>query len=435
MAGAEPLSDAEFTCRMAAFEPFETSPEIAVAVSGGADSLCLARFAGRWAQARGGRALGFVVDHGLRPGSADEAETACRRAAALGLETRVLRRRGAKPRRGVQAAARAARRELLARACREAGVLHLLLGHHARDLAETLIIRRAAGSGPRGLAGTAAVTESEGVRWLRPFLATPPERLRATLRAQGLRWTEDPSNADPAFARTAARRRLEAGAPGAAAALLDEARRRGRERAAHEEATARLLRRAVFLHPFGYARIRRAPFAAAPADVAAAALAHIVVCVGGRVHAPRTRRLERALASLTAAAPFTLGGCRVAPRGGDALAAREAIPLPDLPLVPGGPPARWDGRFDLRASADAGRAPFFVRRLDDGSWAALRRRGAPFPVPALFRPGLPVLFDLDGPAALPHLSTGGGGPAPFAAAFRPVRPLTEAVFAPAAELC
>ena len=435
MAGPEPLSDAEFARLMAAFEPFETSPEIAVAVSGGADSLCLARFAGRWARARGGRAFGFAVDHGLRPGSADEAETARRRAGELGLATRVLRWRGTKPRSGVQAAARAARRELLARACREASVLHLLLGHHARDRAETLILRRAAGSGPRGLAGMAAVTEGAGVRWLRPFLTTLPERLRASLRSQGLCWTEDPSNADPAFARTAARRRIESGAPGAVAALLDEARRRGRERAAREEATAGLLRRAVRLHPFGCARIRRAPFAAAPADIATAALARVVVCVGGRVHAPRTRRLARALAALTAAAPFTLGGCRIAPRGGDALVAREALPLPALPLAPGGPPARWDGRFDLRVSADAGRAPFFVRRLADGSWAALRRRGAPFPVPPLFRPGLPVLFDLDGPAALPHLSTGDGGPAPFAATFRPLRPLTEAVFAPAAELC
>ena len=115
--------------------------------------------------------------------------------------------------------------------------------------------------------------------------------------------------------------------------------------------------------------------------------------------------------------------------------AREAVPLPDLPLEPGGPPARWDGRFELSASANAGRGPFFVRRLDDESWSALRRRGALTPIPPLLRPGLPTLFDLDGPAALPHFSIGDGGSAVFAAAFRPLRPLTEAVFAPAAELC
>ena len=435
MAGAAPLSDDEFACLMAAFEPFETAPEIAVALSGGADSLCLALFAGRWARTRGGRALGLVVDHGLRPGSADEAQTARRRAEALGLATQVLRWRGAKPRGGVQAAAREARRALLARACREAGALHLLLGHHARDRAETLIIRRAAGSGARGLAGMAAEVEHAGLRWLRPFLSVTPERLRASLRAHGVRWVEDPSNADPAYARTAARRRLEGDGAGAVEALVREARRRGRDRVALEAAAARLLRRAARLRPFGYARIARAPFASAPAEVAREALARVVVCVGGRVHAPRARRLERALATLADAAPFTLGGCRVAPCGGDALVAREAVPLPDLPLEPGGPPVRWDGRFELSASADAGRGPFFVRRLDNESWSALRRRAAPAPLPPLLRPGLPTLFDLDGPAALPHFSIGDGGSAVFAAAFRPLRPLTEAVFAPAAELC
>ena len=193
---------------------------------------------------------------------------------------------------------------------------------------------------------------------------------RATERAPSKRW----------FARRAA---------GVATASLSRA------------AAARLLRRAARLRPFGYARIARAPFASAPAEVAREALARVVVCVGGRIYAPRARRLERALATLADAAPFTLGGCRVAPCGGDALVAREAVPLPDLPLEPGGPPVRWDGRFELSASADAGRGPFFVRRLDNESWSALRRRAAPAPLPPLLRPGLPALFDLDGSAAYP----------------------------------
>src|SRR5262249_57404383 len=70
---AAPLSTAAFARLMASFEPFETSPLIAVAVSGGRDSLALAVLAQEWAQARAGRAVGLIVDHGLRAGSAGAA--------------------------------------------------------------------------------------------------------------------------------------------------------------------------------------------------------------------------------------------------------------------------------------------------------------------------------------------------------------------------
>ena len=63
-----PLDDA-FARAMAAFAPFETPPRLAVAVSGGADSLALALLADRWARARGGQITALTVDHGLRPES------------------------------------------------------------------------------------------------------------------------------------------------------------------------------------------------------------------------------------------------------------------------------------------------------------------------------------------------------------------------------
>ena len=430
------IGDAEFAGLMAPFAPFETAPELAAAVSGGADSLCLAWLAGRWARARGGSALGLVVDHGLRPGSAAQAAQAARRLVAFGLRTQILCWRGARPARGVQAAARAARHALLARACREAGLLHLLVAHHAGDQAETLAIRRAAGSGASGLAGMAAVVERDGIRVLRPLLAVSPRRTRATLRAAGHGWFEDPSNSDPAFARTVARRML-ARRGGAAEALAAEARRRGGRRAALEEAAARLLRRAVRLDPRGAAAVSRARLAEAPPEVALAALARILCCIGGRVHAPRTRSLARLLAALREEAPpsLTLGGCRLVAAGsGGMTVAREAAAIPGLPLAPGGE-AHWDGRFDVALRGDPGGArPFRVVRLDDAAWGALRRRGACEPVPPLLRPGLPVLCGLDGPRALPHLSLRRGGrEAAFTAVFRPRRPLAGAVFAPAAD--
>ncbi|MGI9491081.1 MAG: ATP-binding protein, partial [Geminicoccaceae bacterium] len=71
---ARPLFDAEFNDLMEAVGPFEASPVLAVAVSGGPDSLALLILASRWATSRGGRAIGLTVDHGLRTNSAEEAE-------------------------------------------------------------------------------------------------------------------------------------------------------------------------------------------------------------------------------------------------------------------------------------------------------------------------------------------------------------------------
>ena len=120
--------------------------------------------------------------------------------AARGITSRILAWEGPKPAAGIQAAARAARYALLEAACREAGLLHLLLAHHALDLAETTLIRAERGSGATGLAGMAAVRERPGLRLLRPLLGVMPDRLRATLRELGQPWLEDPSNRSPASA-------------------------------------------------------------------------------------------------------------------------------------------------------------------------------------------------------------------------------------------
>ena len=201
-----PIDDAEFARRMRALAPFETAPHIAVAVSGGPDSLCLAYLTQRWTADIGGRTTGLIVDHGLRDESHAEARAVERQLVALGMTAQVLRWTGDKPRRNIQAAARDARYALLLDWCRAWGVLHLGVAHHAADQAETLLMRRRAGSGEDGLAGMSPLSERDDARILRPFLDLTPDRLRATLCAAGLSWVDDPSNRDLRFTRTRLRR-------------------------------------------------------------------------------------------------------------------------------------------------------------------------------------------------------------------------------------
>lgn len=271
---------------MAPLGPF--GPVIAVGCSGGADSLALAWLAQRWAP---GRVLALVCDHGLRDGSVAEAAGVAAQLARHGIAAQVLPL-GVAPGTAMQARARAARRAALLRACREAGALHLLLGHHAGDQTETILMRALAGSGALGLAGMAALTPAAEALVLRPLLAIPKARLRATCAEAGLVPVEDPSNADPRFLRARLRR---------APAGLDAAPF-ARRRARLEAALAARIGAAVAVEGPGAARL---DLAALGRDaVARLALGRLVQVVGGRAHPPA----PGAVATLLARGHGSLGG-------------------------------------------------------------------------------------------------------------------------------
>ncbi|MGH7088971.1 MAG: ATP-binding protein, partial [Stellaceae bacterium] len=122
----EPVTANEFAALMARFAPFERRPHLAIAVSGGADSLALALLARRWAADAGGSITALTVDHRLRPESGAEAAGVAARLARGGIAHRILVREGMPPAANIEAAARAWRYRLLESWCGANGVLHLL---------------------------------------------------------------------------------------------------------------------------------------------------------------------------------------------------------------------------------------------------------------------------------------------------------------------
>lgn len=195
--------------------PLGDEEPLAVAVSGGPDSLALLLMAH---DAFGARVRALTVDHGLRPESAAEADAVADICRDLGVPHATLRWAGPHPASNRQAAARAARYSLMVDWCRAANVVWLATAHHADDQAETLLMRLGRGAGLAGLAGVRAVRElAPGVTLLRPLLDERRTDLAALVTARGLVAVDDPSNRDPRYDRTAARRLLAAdGAPEAA---------------------------------------------------------------------------------------------------------------------------------------------------------------------------------------------------------------------------
>ena len=409
-----PLTAEEFATLMGSLAPFEPKPKLAVALSGGADSLALTLLLKDWLDRRGGSLLALTVDHGLRRGSAAEARQVAALMEARGIPHQVLRWRGEKPTASPQAAARQARYRLLGQTCQRRDILHLCLAHHLEDQAETLLLRLGRGSGLEGLAAMAPVVETAELRLLRPLLTVSRERLTALLQTRGCSWIEDPSNRETAFARVRLRRMLPqlaregltAERLGAAAGHL------GRARAALEPVVAALLARAVRPDPAGFLTLAPVVLAEAPREASLRALARCLMTVGGSGYTPRLDRLERLHGKLAGGLGpgATLAGCRILRQGSRWLLVREAGRSRPGELEPGRR-LLWDGRFELAAARRRGGAAVRLRvtALGAGGWRQLLDRLPPDKVwrarrlPAAARAALPAISDPQGLVAVPPL--------------------------------
>jgi tRNA(Ile)-lysidine synthase len=214
-----PLHDpaAQALARWSAKRPeLSQSPApIAVAFSAGADSTALLLAAhALWPD----RVVALHVHHGLQS-AADSFEAMARATCAqLGVKLAVQRvDAAAAPGQSPEEAARQARyRALAGMASRVAGAdgaddssaACVLLGHHADDQSETLLLALSRGAGLPGLASMGEDFERHGMRFGRPLLAVPTADLRGWLQAMQQAFVEDPSNQDARFTRNRIRSQL-----------------------------------------------------------------------------------------------------------------------------------------------------------------------------------------------------------------------------------
>ena len=414
------IAAAEFAAGMAALGPFEPAPRLAAGVSGGADSMALAFLADGWARERGGSLLALVVDHGLRPESREEARTTLGRLAARGIAAKLLEVQGLSRGPALAERAREARFAALLQACEEAGIVHLLLGHHAADQAETVLIRALGRSGAAGMAGMAAMVELPRLRLLRPLRNFAPERLRATLDAAGVAWVEDPSNTDRSALRPRLRllRRDSRGEGSATGTLVAAAQKAGSRRAEQERRVAAELAQKALVRPEGFALLTGAPHSPE-------AFTALVQMLSGAPYPPASRVV---MSWAAASRPTTLGGIWLLPTaryGPGLLAVRE--PAAMAGPVAAWPGVVWDGRFRLGQSArpppdttigplaeDAARLRRFSRlpSVVLRTLPAIRQGGTLLAVPHLQYPDrevwetFPVLFSPPRPAGGPPFCFG-----------------------------
>lgn len=362
-----------------------SSAPIAVALSGGGDSMALLHLALHWCRTRQRTLHVLTIDHGLSPDSGTWTQHCADIAADLGLPFQAMRWSGPKPTTGLPAAARAARHALLAEAARRVGARVILMGHTADDCLEAQLMRQAGNRvGTPELFGPSPVwPEGRNLFLCRPLLPVRRDTLRRWLSDQSIPWIEDPANADQRFARSRARLQL---------ATDDIALTRSpftRAEAAD-----------VFVDPaFGLIKLTL--------PVSARILAMACLSAAGTTRPPRQDRLSRLQVELISGAPVTatLAGARIERQGDHVLVYRESGELARRGLGPTrlapGHANVWDGRFEIM--------------VDRPGWQVVPLRGVSHRlsrearerlslVPRLVRPALPVLTRDEGTITCPILA-------------------------------
>ncbi|MFO0389547.1 MAG: tRNA lysidine(34) synthetase TilS [Alphaproteobacteria bacterium] len=269
---------------------FEQSPALAVAVSGGSDSMAMLLLVHDWAKQHGGKAIALTVDHGLRQESAREATQVAAWCQSLDIEHHTLVWKGPKPSAGKQEAARNARYSLLTAWCRNNDIQHLFTAHHLEDQGETLFFRLARGSFIKGLAGIPMVSMLDGIRLIRPLLGNTKQELQDYLKERKQPWLEDPSNQSMAYTRNIIRNNLAGTDISIRAGVI--ANCFGTIRNILENKIVSQLTNVVLIDDAGFIRLDKTAFLALPEIMAIEALSFALKSVSGTDTHIRTEQLQ-----------------------------------------------------------------------------------------------------------------------------------------------
>ncbi|MHA6326046.1 tRNA lysidine(34) synthetase TilS [Roseivivax sp. CAU 1753] len=363
--------------------------EIGLAVSGGGDSMAMLALAHNWTR-RWGVALRVVtVDHGLRPGSADEANLVAEECRNLGWPHDTLKWQGWDGRGNLQDAARRARLSLID-GWRQ-GMRDVLFAHTADDQAETVLMRLKRGSGVEGLSGMSAIRKVGAMRIVRPLLNERREALRFYLRVMRIPFADDPSNEDDTFERVRMRKLLatleDAGL--SAAALTETARRMARAREALAARAADIATR-ITRAEWGQIVIDRDGFAETERDTQMRLLAAALQFVAGSVYRPRAEALEAMLDAARSGQGGTLAGAALHVDKGELRIIRELKAVEEM-RTQAGPGQLWDGRWRVEGPSVDG---LTVRVLGTRGWSQIPDKPQ---VPPRFREALslPAVFSGD----------------------------------------
>ena len=184
---------------------FETNPIIAVAVSGGPDSIALVFLLKKWIRKNKGKLIALIVDHQMREGSFKEASFVKKYLGNNNIQSLILKVPKKNVLKGKMIQARENRFLKIINYCKKNKIFHLFIGHHCDDNVETFMLRKIAGSNFEGLNCMQEKTIYNDVQIIRPLLKFTKKQILDYNKKMNLVYVNDPSNNDEKYSRVVVR--------------------------------------------------------------------------------------------------------------------------------------------------------------------------------------------------------------------------------------
>lgn len=324
--------------------------KMAVAVSGGGDSIALLSAMARYTTDRKIELHVITVDHGLRPEFKHEVAVVTALCQKLGLQHHLEFWSGWDGAGNMQAEAREGRYALMADWAYAKQIEHIAVAHTADDQAETFLMRLARSAGVDGLSAMSPRTVRHGITWLRPFLGTRRDALRLYLQASGLKWVDDPSNRNRDFERVRVRDALtvlETLGIGIEA-LVDVTAHMKQARDALDW-QAFLVARDLVRIEAGAVTMELNLFRAQPVEIKRRLLIHSLKWLSGHYYPARRDGISRMLDAIGEGRTMTLEGCQVSQANGIIWIYRELNALDGVVAEVGD---TWDDRWIIDGPED-----------------------------------------------------------------------------------
>jgi len=394
---------------------FGTLPKgskVAVAVSGGSDSMALMLLMQGLAKEMEFEITALTIDHQLRKESSTETKQVAQWMAALGVP-HVILTGPVESTENTQKAARNMRYNVMSQWCQENRYTRLAVAHHQDDQVETFFHHLSRGSGLKGLSGMRPQKYMNGLKVMRPLLPFHKKDLQQFLKANDQTWIEDPSNDDVSYFRARVRKArttlqdIGLTDPNIALSMrhLQEALRDLTTLAED------FLEYKVTPSPMGFLAFEKVDFLTLPDSVKKIALQKILIYISQNPLNLRWESLDSLCTALhQPGCAKTSHGCILFEKHGRIYVMREPAAAKLLNVSASTLSGTWDNRYRFSISPNE-QQELRIASLDEKGWQQV---ASDVHVPALPKRlfyGVPAIFYLDKVVAAPHLKyTGVAGP-------------------------
>ena len=363
--------------------------KVAVAVSGGADSMCLTFLLNEFCKANNIDLIAITVDHKLRKESTEEAKGISRYIKKLGVKHVVLTWEHLDIKSNIQEKAREARYKMLCDYCTENKIKYLFVGHNYDDQAETVMLRILRGSGIDGIAGIETYSKMYGIMIIRPLLNFRKSEILAFVKAEGLTWTEDKSNADAKFDRIKVRQLLQQFDSKLTERLNLLAKNASRAKNFLNSYTDKIFKEHCLLGNLGHISIKYSDFFVLDEEIKLRIINKIIKYIHNDpfLYPIRLNSLIALLEKLQCQGKCTLGKCKIIVYKGVIYFYKEPKFIESTKKLSQGDNI-WDKRYKISINADG----FYITRLTKEIWGKIKPKKYVHQIPGEIIFSTPVIL-------------------------------------------